>query len=182
MDPTNIVAVVAQFWDLYWVLDEGRQQLLLRLSPSAFGDSREGWALALTHTYWQRGDQARARVYADTARQVLESKLAAGEDAQLRVLLSNALAYLGRRDEAVRDGERAVAELPISKDAFTGSYVQHQLVRTYLLVGQPEKALDQLEPLLRIPYYLSPGWLRIDPMFDPLRKNPRFQKLAGGAP
>ena len=61
-----------------------------------------------------------------------------------------------------------------------GPYIQHQLVRIYMLVGEPEKALDQLEPLLKIPYYLSPGWLKIDPNFDPLRKNPRFQKLVAG--
>ena len=50
-----------------------------------------------------------------------------------------------------------------------------------MLVGEPEKALDQLEPLLKIPYFLSPGWLKIDPNFGPLRKNPRLQKLGGGA-
>ena len=49
------------------------------------------------------------------------------------------------------------------------------------VVGEPEKALEHLEPLLKIAYYLSPGWLRIDPNFDPLRKNLRFQKLATGA-
>jgi hypothetical protein len=53
-------------------------------------------------------------------------------------------------------------------------------VRIYILVGEPEKALDQLEPLLKIPYRLSPGWLRIDPTFDPLRKNPRFERLVKG--
>ncbi len=59
--------------------------------------------------------------------------------------------------------------------------MQHQLARIYIIVGEPEKALDQLEPLLRIPYYLSPGWLKIDPNFAPLRSNPRFQKLVAGA-
>ncbi len=49
-----------------------------------------------------------------------------------------------------------------------------------MLVGEPEKALDQLEPLLKISYYLSPGWLKIDPNFDALRKTPRFQRLAAG--
>ena len=45
----------------------------------------------------------------------------------------------------------------------------------------PSAALDRLEPLLKIPYALSPGWLKIDPNFDPLRKNARFQKLIPGA-
>ena len=51
----------------------------------------------------------------------------------------------------------------------------------YMLVGEPAKAFDQLETLLKIPYYLSPGWLKIDPNFDSLRKNSRFQKLVAGA-
>ena len=70
--------------------------------------------------------------------------------------------------------------MPISRDAYLGPYVQLQLARIYLLVAEPEQALDQLEPLLRVPFYLSPGWLRIDPTFDPLRNNPRFKKLVEG--
>jgi hypothetical protein len=72
---------------------------------------------------------------------------------------------------------RGVALMPRSRDQFNGAYFQLLLARIYILLGEPDKALDQLEPLLRIPYYLSPGWLRIDPMFDPLRNNPRFKKL-----
>ena len=48
-------------------------------------------------------------------------------------------------------------------------------------MGEPEKALDVLEPLLRIPYYLSPAWLRADPMWDPLRSNPRLKRMVEGA-
>ena len=74
-----------------------------------------------------------------------------------------------------------MALLPVSRDAYFGAYLQHQLVRIYLLVGEPEKALDQLESLLKIPYYLSPGWLKIDPTFAPLRGNPRFERLVNGS-
>jgi serine/threonine-protein kinase len=87
---------------------------------------------------------------------------------------------LGRKAEAIKEGERAVALWPISRDAYNGAYIQHQLVRIYLLVGEPEKALDQLGPLLTIPYCLSPGWLRIDPTFAPLKGNPRFERLVAG--
>ena len=47
-------------------------------------------------------------------------------------------------------------------------------------MGELEKALDLLEPVLKMPYHLSPGWLRIDPNFDPLRGNPRFERLVKG--
>ena len=106
-----------------------------------------------------------------------EQTRAAPDDAQRHVFLGLALAYGGQKAEAVREGQRGVELLPISRDASTGTYMQHRLARIYMLVAEPEKALDQLEPLLRIPYYLSPGWLRIDPTFDPLRNNPRFKKL-----
>jgi tetratricopeptide (TPR) repeat protein len=96
------------------------------------------------------------------------------------VLHGLALAYLGRKAEAIAEGKRGLSLLPISSDAYSGAYNQHQLVRIYLLVGEPEQALDLLEPLLKIPYYLSPGWLRIDPDFAPLKGNPRFERLVAG--
>jgi tetratricopeptide (TPR) repeat protein len=181
VDPTALVAFVANVWDLYWVLDPAQQQLLLRLTPSAFDDDRGTWGIVLAQTYALRGNRAQARVYADSARLANEQLLrAAPQDAQGHVFLGLSLAYLGQKAAAIREGKRGVALLPISRDAFFGPYFQHQLARIYLLVGEPEKALDQLEPLLKIPYYLSPGWLKIDPTFAPLRGNPRFQRLVNG--
>jgi hypothetical protein len=49
-----------------------------------------------------------------------------------------------------------------------------------MIVGEPEQAMDQLEPLLKMPFYISPGWLRIDPTWARLKDNPRFKKLAAG--
>ncbi len=181
VEPTALVAFVAAFWDLVWVPEEGQRDLLLRLTPSAFDDDKGTWALCLTQAYALRGDAGNVRTYAEEARKAIEEQLrATPNDAQQHVVLGLSLAYLGRKEEAIREGKSGVALVPVAKDAYFGPYVQHQLVRIYMLAGEPEKALDQLEPLLKIPYYLSPGWLKIDPTFDPLRKNARFQKLVAG--
>jgi eukaryotic-like serine/threonine-protein kinase len=181
VEPTALVAWTANYWDLFWVLNDAQQQLVLRLPPGPFGDDRLLWGLALAGTYALRGDLFRARAYADSARIAGEAEVReTPEDGQRHVLLGTALAYLARKNEATREGERAVALLPVSKDANLGAYVQHQLARIYILVNEPEKALDQLEPLLKIPYHLSPGWLRIDPTFASLQGNPRFEKLVAG--
>jgi eukaryotic-like serine/threonine-protein kinase len=182
IEPTALVAFLANYEDLAWVLDEEQRELLLRLTPSAFDDDRGLWAINLVQGYALKGDAANVRTYGEEARKAFDEQLhAAPNDAGRHVEFGLALAYLGRKEEAIREGEHGVALDPISKDAGDGPYVQHQLVRIYMLVGEPEKALDQLEPLLKIPYNLSPGWLKIDPNFDPLRKNPRFQKLVAGA-
>ena len=180
-EPATLIASLATYWDLYWPLDDAQQQQLLSLPPSAFDNDRAAWALVRAETEHLRGHPAEARVYADTARLAYEEQLrAAPQDPQRHAYRGVALAYLGRKAEAIQEGEGAVALMPVSRDALIGAYLQHQLVRIYLLVGEPEKALDQLEPLLRMPYHLSPGWLKIDPTFAPLRGNPRFERLIAG--
>ncbi|HEU4953458.1 MAG TPA: tetratricopeptide repeat protein, partial [Gemmatimonadales bacterium] len=177
---TRFVAYVATYWELYWLLSQEQQDLLLRLPPSEFDDDRASWGLSVAGVAAIRGDERMARAYGDSARLALEEQLrGAPEDGQLHVLYGVSLAYAGRKADAIREGQRGVASRPISADAFSGPYFQHQLARIYIMVGEPEKAIDLLEPLLKMPYYLSPAWLRADPTFDPLRKNPRFQRLVG---
>jgi hypothetical protein len=70
-------------------------------------------------------------------------------------------------------GERGVALN--AKDRFSRPYNEWQLARIHLLVGEPEKALDRLEALLKVPCSLSPGWLKIDPTFAPLPGQPALR-------
>ena len=181
VEPTAIVSYLATYFDLVWVLDEEQRELLLRLTPSAFDNNRGFWSLCLVQAHALKGDAASVRSHGEEARKAFEQQLlSAPEDAQLHAQLGVSLAYLGQKDESIREGERAVALLPVTKDAYNGPYLEHQLARIEILVGEPEKALDHLERLVKIPYLLSPDWLKIDPNFDPLRINPRFQKLVAG--
>ena len=178
VEPAALLAYFGNYDDLYWVLEDAQQRQLLALKPSVFDNDRATWAIVLAQTYAVRGNQTLARAFADSARLVTEEQLrATPNDAQRHVFHGLELAYVGRKTEAIAEGERAVALMPISRDNFAGAYLQHQLVRIYVHVGEAEKALDRLEPLLRMPYRLSPGWLRIDPTFAPLRGNPRFERL-----
>lgn len=174
----DLVLNFGLYWDLMWIFDDAQRQLFLRLPLEAFGGNRAVRALAYAQTHALRGDVKELRRNSEEAEQIFARQLAeTPDDAQLHVLHGLTLAYLGRHDEAIREGERGMEILPISRDAYSAPYNQHQLVRIYLILDEREKALDQLERLLRIPYYLSPGWLAIDPNFAPLKGHPRFEKL-----
>jgi serine/threonine-protein kinase len=181
IDPVVLYPFLANYQDLYWVLDDAQQRRVLAAPPSAFDDDRGTWGLVHAELYHLRGDRVRAAAYADSARIAFEEQVrAAPDDWQRHAILGLSLAYLGRANAAVREGRRGLELMPISRDGYFGPYVQLQLARIYLLTGKPELALDQLEPLLQVPFYLSPGWLRLDPTFESLRGNPRFQRLVGG--
>jgi eukaryotic-like serine/threonine-protein kinase len=177
----EVAAYFGTYWDLYWLLDEPQQELLLRLTPAAFDNDRGAWATVLMQLSWLRGDRARAQALADTAWRETQVQLrAAPGDAQRHVLGGLMLAYLGRKNDAIAEGLKGLALSPIPSDYVSGPYYQHIMARIYLMVGEPEKALDMLEPLLKMPYYLSPAWLSVDPTFQELKGNPRYERLLKG--
>jgi serine/threonine-protein kinase len=175
--PSELTAFFGLYWDMYWVLDEPGQRLLLESSPAVFPD-RESWATVLMQLHAIRGDTTRARAYADTAHTAnAEILRAAPNDAQRTVIGALQLAFLGRRAEASAAAERGMSLAPLATDADNGPYYQLLAARTYLQLGDHARALDLLEPLLEVPFFLSGGWLRIDPDFSALRGNPRFERL-----
>jgi tetratricopeptide (TPR) repeat protein len=183
IEPASLVRLMA---DTPWVLDETQQRLLRTLGRDRLntGPTYVG-PIQLVTAYALRGDLASVRENAELARAELETRLRAvppgGAVFGLHSGHALALAYLGRKAEAIAEGEQAAAQRPLTKDALWGPIIQEHLARVYLLVGEQEKALDRLEPLLKVPFELSPGWLRIDPTFAQLRGNPRFEKLLKGS-
>ena len=178
VEPTALVAYLATYQDLAWVLDTSQLDLLRRLTPSAFDDDAATWALVQAQASRLAGDAAGARSFGERAVAAMADQLkAAPNDAQLHSLNGWALAFAGRKEEAIAEGRRALALRPPERDGLNGPYFVLILARIYTLVGDPEKAIDTVESLLKLHYWVSPGWLRIEPSFDPLRQNPRFQKL-----
>lgn len=125
---------------------------------------------------------AAERAHADSALVVLERLTGQRpDDAKLLARTGVAYARAGRKTEAVRAGRRAAELLPPARDANSGPFVQARLAQIYLLVDEPARALETLEPLLRLPGWITPAALRSDPTWAPLRAHPRFAELAGAA-
>ena len=118
------------------------------------------------------------QAYYDSARIILEARVVEQpRDERFHSALGIAYAGLGFKDNAIEAGEQAVELLPIQKEAFRGAYRVADLARIYVMVGEHNAAIDQLEQLLSIPSQISVPLLRIDPIWRPLLDQPRFQKI-----
>jgi hypothetical protein len=87
------------------------------------------------------------------------------------------LAGLGEKDAAIAEGRRAVELTPESADAYDGPYFTASLAQIYAWVGEKDQAFRLLDHLLTIPNGLTVPRLKLDPAWDPLRGDPRFDKI-----
>jgi len=135
-----------------------------------------------------RGDSAQAQAAFEAARAALEMTVAnSPQDATRHAQLGLLYAFMGRREDALREGHRAVELKPISKDVIDGAVAEAFLALIYARTGQPDEAIARIERLLSTPFAvdycddsITLSDLRTRWEWDPLRKDPRFQKILAG--
>ncbi len=143
-----------------------RVEVLLRLGLS---QQRTGNVAAVRATY-QQAAQELQRALEKVTRDSFQ-------EADLHADLGRAYAGLGEATSAVAEGKRAMALHPASKDPFEGPGLEETMAHIYALLGDADHAIPILKRLLQIPFPITPALLRLDPVWDQIRNDPRFQKL-----
>jgi TolB-like protein/Flp pilus assembly protein TadD len=123
-----------------------------------------------------RGDDESAQRAFAEAQAIVEADLVkTPDDAKVVAMLGLVNAMRGRFDEAVAAGRRAVEMLPIAKDAYDGPLIAAKLAVIYAQAGEIDRAIELLRELIAVPNGPTPGTLRVEPEWDPLRGDPRFE-------
>ncbi len=126
-----------------------------------------------------QGDMKRMQRAFESARRTVQADTRqCSEDAKTNSMLALIDAALGRKEDAMREGQHSVELLPTSRDAYDGPLLATNLAVIYAQVGERNLALQQLAELMALPNGPTPGTLRVEPEWDPLRGDPRFEKLA----
>jgi len=127
---------------------------------------------------WGRGNEKEAeRAFLAAEAAVLTEAVESPNDAKILVMRGLIDAMLGRTGEALVAGRRAAELLPISADAIDGPLIATNLAAIYAQLGHRDEALETLESAASQTAGPTPGTLRAEPQWDPLREDPRFQKL-----
>jgi hypothetical protein len=86
-------------------------------------------------------------------------------------------AALGNKEDAIRRGRRATELMPVGKNSLDGHLLIKHMSAIYAWTGETDLALQQLAVAVGIPGFLTYGELRLDPYWDPLRSDPRFEQI-----
>jgi len=168
-----ILTLQRKFADALQVAQQFRGETLrysdLGLGPKAFLEGR---------VYLFQGDKMKAQAGFEHARIVAEQLVReAPGDPGRHMQFGAVLAGLGQKEDAINEGKKAVELLPESEDAIDGPKAAAALAEIYAWVGEHDEAFRLLDHLLTVPNGLTVPTLKLDPVWDPLRGDPRFQKL-----
>ncbi len=135
-------------------------------------------SLVIAEALQLSGDTGRARGEFEVARGEIEQALAERpDDYRLYASLGQALAGLGRKEQAIAAGKKAIGMMPIDKDMYIGPRLIYDLALIYARLGERGEALDQIDLLLSIPAKFSVTSLEMDPRWDGLRDHPRYREI-----
>jgi TolB-like protein/Tfp pilus assembly protein PilF len=124
------------------------------------------------------GDDAASRTALLKAKDILEEQVKQKpDDADLHVQLAKLLAWLGEKDAAITQAQRAMDLRPESKDAFEGPQITEQVAQVYAILGDNARAIELLDGLLSRPSEVTLQTLKVNPVWDALRNDPGFQAL-----
>jgi serine/threonine protein kinase len=147
-----------------------------------YGDSE----VTIPHTYWEgvvarwQGDRSKAQAVFAAAREKVVKTLEKQADFPPAALslLGMIDAGLGRKEEALREGRRACQLIPISKDPYRGPCFAVQLAQIYAWTDEKDLAIEQIAAMQHVPNTpFCYGFLKLSPIWDPLRGDPRFEKI-----
>jgi TolB-like protein/Flp pilus assembly protein TadD len=170
---TWLLILQRKFGDALQLAQQFREETLSWFNtapcPKAFLEGR---------LYLYQGDKIKAQAAFEQARPVAEKLVReAPGDAARHGQLGAALAGMGLKEDAINEGKKAVELVPESEDAFDGPKATAALAEIYAWVGENDEALRLIDHLLQVPSFMSVQVLKLDPVWDPLRKDPRFQAL-----
>jgi tetratricopeptide (TPR) repeat protein len=151
--------------------------ILKQLPEDVRGDDKPKEYLEGT-LYTFVNDQEHARLAFQRARSILEKAIQQGsDDASRHMMLGMVLAGLGDKDAGIAEGKRAMQLLPESQDALDGPKMTLMLAEIYAWTGENDLALELLEHSLMTPAGVTVSSLKLNPIWDPLRSDSRFQAL-----
>jgi tetratricopeptide (TPR) repeat protein len=125
-----------------------------------------------------KGDPAGATSAFSAARTILEQRLLfKPEHARTIAVLAQVDAGLGQKELAIGEAQHAIELMPITKDVYDGALVLEGLAQVYTWSNEADRAIDVLQKLVRMPGYTNYARLKLHPMWNPLRGDPRFEKI-----
>jgi TolB-like protein/Flp pilus assembly protein TadD len=167
------------------LLFERKYQQILQLAASSPDDSFAAVPGSLAEKYFAigiaqkgSGDEAAARTAFVKAKEIFQEQLKQKpEDPYLHVQLAKVLAWLGEKDAAIAEAQKATDLRPESKDAFDGPRITEDVAQVYAILGDNARAIELLDGLLSRPTGVTLQSLKINPAWDPIRNDPGFQAL-----